>query len=388
MNRSRLLEASLWSVLLGALAAACSVERGIDRDGGVHPPGFAREDDPDFHGASLRARGFPLAECRLCHGDDYEGGPVGVSCDQASCHTKGVEWCGTCHEGGKAPPEPVTGGHPAHPFDCGDCHRVPRSAREYRHPNGAVEVAPTGLAEAQDHSPAWDAGERRCQDTYCHGGESPAWDSPPGPLACDACHGAPPASHARFPVAEPPEGCSPCHPIPGDARHLDGKIELLEPSCHQCHGKAPGGAPPPALDGSTSPSSRGVGAHTRHLDTSLGDRIGRAAECGDCHDVPASMRAEGHLDGAAPADVRFFTGDYDPGAGSCVVACHWDRDPGPVWTDTSGAARACDACHGFPPEKTRQGTPHPAVEASQQACLLCHQFTVTTHVDGKVDFLQ
>lgn len=377
----------LWPVLLGTFAAACALERSVEREGGVHPPGFAKKEDPQFHGDHLRRGGFEMAECRLCHGDDYGGGPVGVSCNQASCHEKGVEWCGTCHDG-KAPPEPTTGGHAAHPGGCADCHRVPKTAREYRHPNGEVEVELLGLAATGGQSPAWSADQRRCQNTYCHGAESPLWDAEPIALECDACHGAPPDSHARFPVAAAPEGCSPCHPVPGGDHHLDGALDYLEPSCGQCHGQAPDGAPPPALDGSTEPTSRGVGAHTRHLDETLSDRIGRVAQCKDCHDVPADMRSEGHLDDSTPADVRFFTGDYEPVTGSCVVGCHWDRDPGPVWTDTSGAAAACDGCHAFPPLETRVGTPHPDVEPSASTCMLCHQLAASTHVDGHVDLLQ
>jgi predicted CxxxxCH...CXXCH cytochrome family protein len=376
----------LWPVLLGTFAAACAIERGIEREGGVHPPGFAGEQDPQFHGTALREAGYPLADCRVCHGDDYAGGPVGFSCNQALCHTQGVEWCGTCHDG-KSPPEPATGAHAAHPFGCDDCHLVPASARENRHTNGEVEVQMNGLAGAQAFEPTWSADQRRCQNTYCHGAESPVWDTPTGTLECESCHATPPDNHARFPLAPAPEGCTPCHPVPGDPDHLDGAIQILEPSCSQCHGKTEDGAPPPALDGSTTPSSRGVGAHVRHLDANLSDRIGRAAECEDCHDIPSSMRADGHLDDSAPADVRFSGGDYDPETGSCVVGCHWDRDPGPVWTDTTGQETACDACHAFPPLKTRAGTPHPAVDASLSTCQLCHQFDVSTHVDGHGDLL-
>ncbi len=67
--------------------------------------------------------------------------------------------------------------------------------------------------------------------------------------------------------------------------------------------------------------------------------MGRPLQCAQCHDIPDSMLASGHLDDAAPADVCLFDGAYSPETGSCLVGCHWDKDPGPVWTDTSGAAR-------------------------------------------------
>ena len=103
--------------------------------------------------------------------------------------------------------------------------------------------------------------------------------------------------------------------------------------------------------------------------------------------MPASALSGGHLDESAPADVRFFNGSYDPETGGCVVSCHGDKNPGPVWTDTSGAEKACGACHGFPPVKTIKGAPHPAAQPDQNSCVLCHHFEIATHVDGHVDFL-
>jgi hypothetical protein len=68
------------------------------------------------------------------------------------------------------------------------------------------------------------------------------------------------------------------------------------------------------------------------------------------------------------------------------VGCHWDRSPGPAWDDTSGAPRACDACHGFPTVTTRDGGPHPPASPDLATCLGCHTFDPSTHVDGQVDF--
>jgi len=375
------------AVALATFAAACVTPREIERQGGVHPDGFIEPAAPQYHGTFLREHGYPLGDCRQCHGDDYGGGVVGTSCNTSGCHTSGVEWCGTCH-GGKAPPEPTTGSHATHPGDCADCHTVPTDARAHDHPNGNVEVTLSGLATAGPSTPAWSAADGRCVNTYCHGAESPRWDEPTGPLACDACHAAPPPeSHARFAVAAAPEGCTGCHPAAAAPEHMNGTLDYAEPTCNACHGKAPTGAPPPALDGSTAATSRGVGAHRRHLDETLGDRIGRVVACDACHEIPTSMRAEGHLDSAAPADVQLWGGSYDPVSASCAVGCHWDHTPGPVWTDSTGAARACDACHGFPPTKTRAGTPHPLVEPALAACQACHHFETASHVDGHVDLL-
>jgi predicted CxxxxCH...CXXCH cytochrome family protein len=388
--RTRLFPPSLFALVI--LAGACAAIRDNPHGGGVHALGFADKDSPDFHGSYLKEQyrqygRFPLAECRKCHGDDYGGGVVGTSCNQASCHTKGVEFCGTCHEGNSAPPKPTSGSHAAHKQGCENCHQVPKNARETQHPDGKIEVYLSGLAAEGGLNARWDADQRRCVSTYCHGGPSPLWESPQAPLPCDTCHAAPPASHARFPVGKPPEGCTPCHPSHDSPQHLDGHLDFLEPSCNTCHGKDATGAPPPALDGSTAVTSRGVGAHQSHLDPDFPGRIGKTLECDTCHEVPTSALDKGHIDTTAPADVRLFQGSYDPDKARCVVSCHWDKDPGPLWNDASGDAKKCDACHGFPPVKTRQDIPHPQVEPKIEVCQTCHLFTVPTHVDGHVDFL-
>jgi predicted CxxxxCH...CXXCH cytochrome family protein len=129
-----------------------------------------------------------------------------------------------------------------------------------------------------------------------------------------------------------------------------------------------------------------VGAHQRHIDPLLPGRIGKVVACARCHDVPPDVLSPGHLDTSAPADVDVVLGAYEAATQSCVVDCHFDRDPGPVWTDDSGAARACGACHDFPPVLTRIGTRHPTTPPDQAVCLQCHAFSPATHVDGEVTF--
>ncbi len=374
-------------VLISLLVTACAVERKVGSDGGVHPDGFSAKDSPAFHGDYLISRGYPLSECRECHGDDYGGGAVGVSCNSVSCHSAGVEGCATCHDG-KSPPQPTTGGHLLHTGPCGECHMVPKDARAPSHPDGETAVLLSGLAMFGNQDAAWDSQRDRCVNTYCHGEESPRWDSAKEPTSCDTCHSDPPAkSHLRFVVAASPTGCLPCHPSTNESLHIDGKIDFVEPTCSQCHGKGETGAPPPSLDGLAESTASGVGAHIRHLSDTVADRIGKIVACSACHNVPPDMRADGHIDDAAPADVVLFAGEYDSTNGSCVVGCHWNQMPGPKWTDATGAARACDACHGFPPVVTRSGAPHPEVEGNVAVCSNCHVFQTTTHVDGNVDFL-
>jgi predicted CxxxxCH...CXXCH cytochrome family protein len=385
----------LWRRIVAGAAAlvglsGCTQARELPEVFGQHPAGWTTAASPDFHGTWLRANADDVATCAACHGADYRGGPVGASCTTTGCHTSkgGPEFCGTCH-GGVNGPMPATGAHAMHAPFCSDCHDVPTSVRSPGHIDGVVDVHFSGLAVTGGAKPTWNAADRTCSGVYCHIEQTPTWKKPVDEVPCDTCHAAPPESHQRWSrVAAPaPQACASCHPVPPMASHLDAEVQVTPNiPCDTCHGHGPRGAPAPALDGSTAPTSRGVGAHERHLDETLADRMGRVVACEACHPVPASVTAKGHLDTSAPADVVLPKGGaYDAVTQSCVVGCHWDRSPGPVWTDDSGAARACDACHGFPPVLLRNGTPHTVVAPALSECLACHPFTPATHVDGTVN---
>ncbi len=372
------LPASGLLAIVVATAAACGFH--VDRERGtgdtIHPAGFADPESEEFHAPYLVTNGYPLADCRGCHGDDYGGGTVGSSCLTSGCHTEGVESCSTCHDD-----PPKSGSHPAHGADCTSCHPVHVDARGHDHPSGTVDFAFSGLAVQGGATPSFDPDTDSCSNVYCHGGRTIQWGTE-GPLACSSCHDAPPETHARF--ADTQSDCATCHGA--SAGHVDGVAAAPTLACDSCHGKGTLGAPPDGLDGALSGGA--VGAHARHLDSTLSDRIGRVAKCRDCHTVPETADAPGHIDATAPSDVDLLLGGtYDPASRSCTVSCHWDRDPGPAWDDDSGAARTCDACHGFPPATTRIGVPHAPAPPDAQACAGCHSLAPATHVDGKVDLL-
>jgi predicted CxxxxCH...CXXCH cytochrome family protein len=378
--------ASIALVWLAALALpGCAVDRDLgQQDGGTHPAGWADPESDGFHGDSLEASGYPLADCRGCHGQDYGGGAVAVACTTSGCHARdnGPENCGTCHGDKETGPLPEgSNAHTVHQAYCNSCHQVPARFDTPGHADGTVDLVFSGLAVTGGRTPAWDADARGCTDVYCHQGDSPVWDADVT-LDCAGCHDTP-AIHARWIRVVDETTCAGCHQGSPATGHLDGQLTLAVSGCTACHGDD-GPAPPAALDGSTAPSSPGVGAHQRHLDATLPGRIGRTAECTACHTVPTELFAAGHLDDSAPADVNVDIGNYDPATQSCTAWCHVDGTP--VWTDDSGAARACDACHGFPPEKTLSGGPHPVVAGDLAACLSCHTFTPTTHVDGEATF--
>ena len=358
-------------------AWGCRVERSLAVGDTIHAQGFAAPSSPSFHGPYLAEHGFPLADCRKCHGGDYEGGSSQSSCTKSGCHTKGVESCDTCHAA-----KPVTGAHGGHDLSCTECHPPHVDARGPDHPDGKVEVPFSTLAKTNGTMPSFDPQTMTCSDVYCHGGKPRVWEDQ-GKLGCDGCHDDPPSSHAQF--ATKASDCTQCHG--SMATHIDGKLDVSPIGCDGCHGRGPDGAPPPGLGGATS--SPAIGAHARHLDGTLPDRIGHVARCNTCHTVPKTVADPGHIDASAPADVKLRTDEsYDAPQRTCVVGCHWNRDPGPRWDDASGSARACDSCHAFPPVKTRTGTTHPPAAPNLDVCVTCHQFDPSTHVDGKVDFAQ
>lgn len=380
MSRTRLQALVVGLIALGG----CEFERDHVPGAGVHPVGWTDDGSAAFHGRYLREQGYPLDECRTCHGPKLRGGDVAVSCSGSGCHERGVEDCaGTCH-GGESGPRPTAGAHAVHGAWCETCHPVP-STLEPPHIDGVVDLRFAGLAAAGGREPSWDPASRTCQNTYCHIGDSPAWESS-DPLSCRGCHSLSP-THDRFASIVSEETCGDCHGGSSESGHLDAVLTVSVSTCDRCHGTAASkGAPGPALDGSTDTSLLQVGAHRRHLDSLLSNRIGKVTTCTRCHDVPPVVTAPGHLDGTAPADVDVIQGAYDPMSGTCVVSCHFDRNPGPAWNDDSGAARACDACHAFPPVVTRIGTLHPQVQADLDACAECHAYSSTTHVDGEVTF--
>ena len=166
------------------------------------------------HTNYLRAHADPLAECRLCHGAAYTGGPIAdVTCQRSGCHAdasgnvKSPESCNTCHGNFRAsasltglayllsaaPPKSLAGdtstttsavgAHQKHlatglkgkTVRCQECHTVPTSITSAGHigPLPADVAFNDTLANlvtgdgTRVPSPAYTA--PTCANTYCHG---------------------------------------------------------------------------------------------------------------------------------------------------------------------------------------------------------------------------
>jgi predicted CxxxxCH...CXXCH cytochrome family protein len=349
--------------------------------------------------------------CSVCHGEVIDAARHFIA---PELHVNGqVEStagrCSLCHGSGDdaAPPKDTlgndaisaigVGAHRAHlsssigrSLSCSECHSVPEKVADQDHIQGLpARVRLQGVAAAGKRSPLWQHAEQTCADTYCHSptpgsaNTSPRWTDPAAP-SCTSCHGAPPpAPHPQ--IAQ----CSLCHgatvgsddrTIIDRERHIDGVVDVATPeSCTACHGSA-NPAPPRALDGSNLTSSAGVGAHQTHV---LGTPRSRAVPCGECHAVPKTVLASGHIDTPSPAEVIFSGAAVAPEStasysqGTCQnTACHggqWASGNAsggshttPLWTRVDGSEASCGSCHGLPPP-----APHP-YGSLNPTCSACH----------------
>lgn len=373
----------------------------------IHAGGILNPGSDQFHGKELERRDWNFPLCSTCHGttaDPFGGSTAAPSCK--TCHVEGPTACDTCH-----PARPTSNAHTSHldrDVACTTCHVVPAAWNDEGHilRDGHADPAPAEVAlsgpaattiDPADRSgpPTYDATSHTCQQVYCHGAvlgnsggsaTAPNWTvDPPGPPACTSCHGQPPPSHVRTRCAE-------CHTAATAPTHIDGAIELGDgtPGCGACHGSAQSPAPPRDLHGNTLSTALGVGAHQGHLQGP--NRLASPVACAQCHAVPATVTAPGHLDSDDPAEVNAALG-WDRTSQTCASA--WCHGPArPVWTES--APPACGSCHGVPPDDPWHipGTP-------LTRCTLCHgesvdafgniKFTgapgaeTSTHMNGVVD---
>lgn len=353
------------------------------------------------HGDPPAAPHPQIADCAGCHGEVLAANGV-IGSPELHVDGKVDESmptaCDGCH-GTAADAAPVDAGHTTHRsgaelsagVTCEACHLVPTTVLQAGHVDTAApaEVSFSGLAKKGGSAPTYAGGS--CSGTYCHDGgsaaapaEPPAWGDTSGAwTACDACHGAPPVED--HPISD---RCDVCHAdvagpglsITGPDLHVDGTVQVTAAACDSCHS---GG-------GTWAPDT---GAHLTHLD------VGTA--CNQCHVVPVSADAPGHLDTPLPAEVTFGSvaaaGSGTPTWTAETSSCSntWCHSPSegaagaaPTWDDTSGAWTACDSCHGAPPE-----TDHPP----NDRCDACHATVAGAgltiiddglHVDGTVQYTE
>ncbi len=344
-----------------AVISGCSDRRIAPTLPDTHPARWMNQDSPDFHGEVVSLVG--AESCAKCHGADWDGGRVGVSC--LNCHKLLAGFCTKCHGGVDnqtgAPPVGLRGetsdtaiavgahtihlagdslstGHP-----CDACHYVPAFTFDPKHIGFGPGATVDSIAEITWHgiadggNAAWDRTARTCTGTYCHGNfpggnhaNAPVWTAS-SQAHCGSCHdiGITPSEllwKHEFHIGYADLACAECHASVVDAGltiigrnlHVNGVVDTLTRDsavCSGCHSPNPAicthchggidnqtGAPPDGLHGETLANQRAVGAHTVHLATGY---ISDGVLCGECHVVPTTVASPGHFDADSIAEITW-----------------------------------------------------------------------------------
>ncbi len=183
--------------------------------------------------------------------------------------------------------------------------------------------------------------------------------------------------------------CNTCHTNPGGPE-----------ACNTCHGNFADPtriAPPKDISGNTATTNKSVGAHEKHLYANSLSVV----QCQDCHTVPASVFAAGHLDSNLPAEVNMnnvavaniaSNAMYDFNSATCGnTYCHGnfeftrataapqdtfifvsDKMVGNnntvSWTQVDGTQAQCGSCHG----SSESIAPVGHLPVPINACFNCH----------------
>ncbi len=245
MKKIYLLTTILGLILLAFGCADVQDEIVVNETTGVHPEGFGKPGDADFHSVWFKENNWDLISCQKCHAANYAGGTAETSC--LSCHAQsaGPEACNTCHGDFSdperiAPPSDLSdniattargvGAHTTHVYEngfrenigCYECHPSETGSDKkyvYAHVGTPPADIEFGDFSSKSGEPTYDFSGLTCADTYCHGnyqfkkensefqwvyadsliqGENftPVWNKVDDTQAeCGTCHLLPPKGH-------------------------------------------------------------------------------------------------------------------------------------------------------------------------------------------------
>jgi hypothetical protein len=326
-------------IILVACSDPQNAPTAVNEKVSVHGVGWNAPASTNFHGAILAAKKFDASECRQCHGNQYDGGIVEVSCK-------------TCH---KSFPHPATGwitGANSHiaflkqnAYDLGSCQGC--HGQNY----GMVKIDNSCLT--------------------CHTKQG-------GPEACNTCHGNSGADPTDLKNSAPPRGLngetSVTSPAVGAHQaHLDYYPSAsLAGTCQECHALPQNFAAATHID-ADGKAELLFGALAKFI-TEDGSRVPNAAY-NAANNTCAGSYCHGNW-GLLKSKSRYsfiYAADKIEGLNAA-----------PKWTDA--ATVACGTCHGLPPAGHNP--------FAITACNICHPtvidntgkiFDKTKHINGKVN---
>lgn len=257
---------------------------------GYHPAGWLDTTSANFHGNTIKAANWSFLQCKTCHGLDYKGGSVGISCFKCHTQSTGPEACNTCHGSRDPsylhnwPPQSLNhlwgetergvGSHNHHlspnsteryskQVPCIECHAQVNTFSDTNHidttRHGAAKLTFGPLAHTIFHNivpnPSYDSVSNTCSSVYCHGyfyggnqNFKPVFNDP-NSVTCGSCHGNPvtgdptplvnggyEAPHFAGLWNDSTHHCYWCHytidstgTIIAPSLHIDGVVEHYEP---------------------------------------------------------------------------------------------------------------------------------------------------------------
>ncbi len=363
------------------------------------------------------------------------------SCSSTYCHSSGQgdnakkvagtlyrtqKWggtpldCGGCHNNMATFANASSGSHVRHAqtagagYTCDVCHgasygnaTVPRSSGS-THVNSKIDLAFTGTR-----------GIDISYSKYSANGFTPGkgyYGTCGSSTGTSNCHG----------TGRPTWGATSAAPVNG--------FPYSANQCEKCHSSLTTTITQAAFYGTAIPkvtlnTNAQVGAHFNHLSTNT-KRVSNSAHCNDCHTIPASVNATGHLDKAGSivtynsgsfANTGGIQATYSSSVNRCgTTYCHggtlasnktatgatltalklhpqWDTPILSGTVDTAPSADDCGRCHGFPPQSgghTSYAT-KPLTTTTASNCNTCHPVfnanaVITTaglglHINGKLD---
>jgi len=130
--------------------------------------------------------------------------------------------------------------------------------------------------------------------------------------------------------------------------------------CSTCHGSKANAAPPKAINGSSSTTDIGVGAHQAHL---VAGHVAAPVACNECHQLPTDLLTHPDPSGrpatvifGAKASLHGAVPVWNRASASCAnTYCHGamlldaEYRAYPIWTQVDGSQLSCTSCHGYPP---------------------------------------